>query len=439
MAWTRRSSDTRGIHNWFIIHRVGTETLHLYGNNPTWVYFETYSAPRYRATLLPVNPRVTFQSHLLRPLHVFGFPRYYGQHDMPRHIVSGSSINPRAAPRTASRTQVALKHHNIHATYRTMTGTVIITGANGSLGTAFVQHFLATYPEHTLICTVRSAARDDENTTSLKNLISNHPASRVHIEQLDLGSLSSVRAFTDRISEQVSTGKIPRITAIVCNAFSWALNGLKFTDDGMETSFQVSHLSHYLLVLRLLGSMDTETGRIVMLGAESHDPDRANPLSKLLARFPDDVEELVNPEADKPAEVHDRGFQRYGTSKLANVIFMQDLNKRLQAVRNPLHVYQARIPNTDYATGPNPIQDNSNSHGPRRPRRLPRARRATPHRPARLRRRKPAHAGPAAHHHRNAHQGRRRARSSGGERRARLPMETRILRGEEARYGSGCE
>lgn len=215
-----------------------------------------------------------------------------------------------------------------------MAGTVIITGANGSLGTAFVQHFLVTYPEHTLICTVRNAAKEDQNTTNLKSLIANRPDSKAQIEQLDLGSLASVRAFTDRISEQITTKKIPRISAIVCNAFAWSLNGVKFTDDGMETSFQVSHLSHYLLVLRLLGSMDAETGRIVILGSEAHDPDRPNPLTKLLARFPDDVEELVKPAADKPEEVHDRGFQRYGTSKLANVIFMQDLNKRLQAVRN---------------------------------------------------------------------------------------------------------
>lgn len=215
-----------------------------------------------------------------------------------------------------------------------MAGTVIITGANGSLGAAFVQHFLATYPDHTLICTVRNAAKDDQNTTNLKELISNRPTSKAQIEQLDLGSLASVRAFTARISEQVSTGKIPRISAVVCNAFAWSLNGLKLTEDEMETSFQVSHLSHYLLVLRLLGSMDADSGRVVMLGSEAHDPDRPNPLTKLLARFPDNVEELVRPAADEPSQVHDRGFQRYGTSKLANVIFMQDLNKRLQAVRS---------------------------------------------------------------------------------------------------------
>ena len=225
------------------------------------------------------------------------------------------------------------------ATYnaaRTTAGTVILTGANGSLGTAFVQHFLATYPDHTLICTVRNAAKDDQNTANLKRLISNHPASKAQVEQLDLGSLASVRAFTDRISERVSANEIPQISAVVCNAFAWSLNGVKYTDDGIETSFQVSHLSHYLLILRLLESMDAEAGRIVMLGSEAHDPDRPNPLTKLLARFPDNVEELVKPAADKPEEVHDRGFQRYGTSKLVNVIFMQDLNKRLQAVRSPI-------------------------------------------------------------------------------------------------------
>ncbi|SPN99159.1 related to dehydrogenase/reductase [Cephalotrichum gorgonifer] len=212
-----------------------------------------------------------------------------------------------------------------------MAGTVVITGANGSLGHAFVQHFLSSYPKHTLIGTVRDASEDDPNINKLRRLIAKYPDAKVHIEQLDLASLASVRAFATLVSSQVTSGAVPRISAVVCNAFAWYLHGVELTPDGLEATFQISHLSHYLLVLRLLGSMDAQAGRIVMLGSDSHYPGRPHPLSKLVARVPADIEHLVRPEPDNPAEVFDRGFQRYGTAKLANVAFAYDLDKRLQA------------------------------------------------------------------------------------------------------------
>jgi NAD(P)-dependent dehydrogenase (short-subunit alcohol dehydrogenase family) len=215
----------------------------------------------------------------------------------------------------------------------TETGTIILTGANGSLGLGFVQALLASYPQHILVATVRNTSpQSDPNTASLLKLLSKYPQSRVFVESLDLSSLTSVRSFADRISTRISAGKLPAISAIVCNAFTWSLNGQRQTSDGYEATFQVSHLSHFVLVLKLLGSMDPASGRVVMLGSEAHDPGKENPLAKLRAGFPDDLEHLVRPPPDEPLRVHDRGFARYGTAKLANVVFMHDLNQRLQAV-----------------------------------------------------------------------------------------------------------
>ncbi|KAL3471488.1 hypothetical protein BJX99DRAFT_24408 [Aspergillus californicus] len=216
---------------------------------------------------------------------------------------------------------------------RHMAGTVLVTGANGSLALGFVQAFLALYPEHTLIAAVRNPAPDkDANTAKLVRLVSKYPKAKVYIEALDLGSLSGVRTFADSLSSRISSEKLPPISAIICNAFTWSLGAQKSTSDGFDATFQVSHLSHYLLVLKLLGSMDATSGRIVMLGSTAHYP-HPNPLSSLIAQIPDDLEELVRPSPDPPSLVHDRGFQRYGTAKLANVIFANDLNNRL--AKNP--------------------------------------------------------------------------------------------------------
>ncbi|KAK4244351.1 hypothetical protein C7999DRAFT_35275 [Corynascus novoguineensis] len=142
-----------------------------------------------------------------------------------------------------------------------------------------------------------------------------------------------------------AAGQLPRISAIACNALTWSLAGQKFTAaDRYEASFQVSHLSHMLLVLRLLGNMDAglsstagataalKGGRMIMLSSEMHDLERGLPLLyKLRAKIkPDQIYHLIHPPSDKPEETYDRGVQQYATAKLANVAFMWDLNRRLQ-------------------------------------------------------------------------------------------------------------
>ncbi|RTE74375.1 hypothetical protein BHE90_011175 [Fusarium euwallaceae] len=208
-----------------------------------------------------------------------------------------------------------------------MTGTVIITGANGSVALGFVDHILSSYPTYTLLATVRNPS--DANSTKLSNMITSKPNAKAHIEALDLSSLADVRSFAEKTAERVKSGKLPRIKAIVCNAFTWSLSETKYTQDGLEASFQVGHLSHYLLILKLLGSMAPD-GRIMLLGSNTHYPDRPHPLTKLIAEIPEDVEEIVKPLPDEPGQEHDRGFQRYGIAKLANVLLMHDLNTRLK-------------------------------------------------------------------------------------------------------------
>ncbi|BCS25201.1 uncharacterized protein APUU_41645S [Aspergillus puulaauensis] len=213
-----------------------------------------------------------------------------------------------------------------------MNGTVIITGANGSLALGFVESFLASYPEHTLIATVRNPSPEtDQNTAKLVELIAKYPKANAKVEGLDLGSLAVVRSLADNLAARISSKELPPISAIVCNAFTWSLeSGQKFTSDGFEATFQVSHLAHYLLVLKLLDRMDRISGRVVMLGSITHYPERPNPLCSLRPGIPDNIEELIKPTPDPLALIHDRGFQRYGTAKLANVLFTEDLNTRLK-------------------------------------------------------------------------------------------------------------
>jgi WW domain-containing oxidoreductase len=224
-----------------------------------------------------------------------------------------------------------------------MAGTVLITGANGTLALEFIRILLTLHPQYTIVAAVRNpSAQEDPNTAKLMQLVGKHPQSRVVVQQLDLARLDKVRSFADNLSREIEQGNLPHLSAIVCNAFTWSLEaGQKLTPDKLEATFQISHLSHYLLVLKLLGSMDMTSGRIVMLGSVVHYPEKANPLSAFRPEFPDDIEQVVRPSPDQPGEAHDRGYQRYGTAKLSNVTFMHDLNRRLQNVRQKLPVVVA--------------------------------------------------------------------------------------------------
>ncbi|KAJ5513395.1 hypothetical protein N7463_002947 [Penicillium fimorum] len=218
-----------------------------------------------------------------------------------------------------------------------MVGTVIITGAAGSLALEAVRQLLSSHPLLTIVGTVRNATKSPQSPQllQLEEIARQYPSSKLLIKSVDLSSILEVRAFSNEIASLVESNELPPISAIICNAFTWSLDGQQFSKDRLESTFQVNHLSHFLLVLKLLRSMDPETGRVVMLSSEVHDPEHPNPLSKLGAELPsnESLEALVKPGADEAGTEHDMGWRRYANSKLANVMFMQSLNRRLQ--QNP--------------------------------------------------------------------------------------------------------
>ncbi|KAJ5767384.1 uncharacterized protein N7511_005000 [Penicillium nucicola] len=214
-----------------------------------------------------------------------------------------------------------------------MSGSVIITGATGSLALEAVQQLLS-HPSLTIVGTVRNAASSPKSAhlTRLEQIAGQHPAGKLLIKSVDLNSLSEVRAFTEEIAGLIESKQLPPICAIICNAFTWSLDGQRFSNDQYESTFQVNHLAHFSLVLRLLRNVDRESGRVVMLSSEVHDPEVRIPLSKLGAELPsdDNLELLVKPGPEETGTEHDMGWRRYANSKLANVMLMQSLNQRLQ-------------------------------------------------------------------------------------------------------------
>jgi NAD(P)-dependent dehydrogenase (short-subunit alcohol dehydrogenase family) len=214
-----------------------------------------------------------------------------------------------------------------------MVGTVLLTGANGSLALSAVEYLLSTYPLHTLVLTVRDESDQDRNTAKLRRIISRHADTAAFIRKLDLASLEEVHSFSDQLRSEIDGGTLPRLVAIVCNAMFWQLSGeLAYTKDGYETTFAVNHLAHFALSSRLLATMDAQRGRIMFLGSEAHRQEAAGFSQGFPTHIPDDLELLIHPPSVKREEEMGRGFQRYGTSKLAITMVMYELKRRLRMV-----------------------------------------------------------------------------------------------------------
>jgi NAD(P)-dependent dehydrogenase (short-subunit alcohol dehydrogenase family) len=207
-------------------------------------------------------------------------------------------------------------------------GTVLITGANGGLGSAFVAEFLKSPQAATH--TGLFAVRNSSTATTLEKFVSSasKPHSRHEIISLDLSTLASVRTGAKAINDRVASGSLPPIRALVLNAAIQNLKGQTFTNDGLESNFGVNYLSNFLLVLLLLQSMDKESGRIVAVASWTHDPlDTRNSYIK------EDIHKTIFREVDALArppieceggewELWSAGMRRYGMSKTLMVMFM---------------------------------------------------------------------------------------------------------------------
>ncbi|CAF9908025.1 MAG: hypothetical protein ALECFALPRED_004202 [Alectoria fallacina] len=181
-----------------------------------------------------------------------------------------------------------------------MTGTIIITGANGSLAVPAVQCLLSNYPKYTTVLTVRNTLDADVNTKKLRETLKQYLDADTSIRKLDLADLSAVHDFASTVAAEIAD-----------------VSDADITVDGYEKTFQVIHLAQAALVLRLLGSFGSNGGRIVLFSSDAHWP-RKNSLEKYPPAIPDDLKMLVKPAVDEPSDNFGRGFQRYAVSKLAD-------------------------------------------------------------------------------------------------------------------------
>lgn len=188
--------------------------------------------------------------------------------------------------------------------------TAIITGASAGLGLECARALLDTDPAWHAVLAVRSPARGAEAVAQL-----NAPE-RCTVLEMDLASLQSVHAFVGKFL----AAQLPPLHAIVCNAGLQVVSGTEVTAEGVEMTFGVNHLGHFALVQSLLDAL-AGPARIVVVSSGTHDPAKHTGMP---SPHYGTAAELAQPNGETVD-----GRRRYTTSKLCNVLFAYELDRRL--------------------------------------------------------------------------------------------------------------
>ncbi|HWF35119.1 MAG TPA: oxidoreductase [Solirubrobacteraceae bacterium] len=175
----------------------------------------------------------------------------------------------------------------------------VVTGANSGLGLVTARELARAGAEVIIAC--RDTGKGERALATIRAAV---PGAHAEVQQLDLADLSSVKAFAARLGETHE-----RIDLLINNAGVMALPR-RTTVDGFESQLATNHLGHFALTGLLLGPLlAAPHPRVVTLSSMVHRIGRIN--------F-----------ADLQGERRYHRWIAYGQSKLANLLFAFELQRR---------------------------------------------------------------------------------------------------------------
>ncbi len=180
----------------------------------------------------------------------------------------------------------------------------LVTGGNSGLG-FHTCRMLAASGARVLLAS-RSAQRGDQARAEILQAL---PTAQLEVTALDLADLDSVRRCAENLLSDLG-----RLDLLVNNAGVMAMPRQE-TANGLERQFGVNHLGHFALTGALLSLLlNTPGSRIVNVSSMAHRSGRLN-FSDLHGR------QKYSP------------FGAYAQSKLANLLFTLELQRRLESIK----------------------------------------------------------------------------------------------------------
>ena len=184
----------------------------------------------------------------------------------------------------------------------------MITGGSSGLGLESSKRLAAAGAA--VVLTSRTAARGAEAVAEVRDYLSNKglDTSKVYSLQLDLDDLSNVKEFAASY-ESLGLGSI---SVLLNNAGCMAVPTRELTVDGIERQFQSNHLGHFVLTSGLFPYLSRDGARVVNVSSSA---------SNFAGPSGLDLDNLSGEKDYAP-------WTAYGASKLANILFTNELQRR---------------------------------------------------------------------------------------------------------------
>ncbi|MDX9719959.1 MAG: SDR family oxidoreductase [Myxococcota bacterium] len=185
----------------------------------------------------------------------------------------------------------------------------VVTGATDGIGRQTALELLAR--GHRVILHGRSKPKLEQVAAQMRTA---HPRAALEWVCFELGSLAEVRAGAQEL-----LARFDRIGAVIANAGVYP-QGHQLSVDGYELSFAVNHLAHFYLIHLLLPRLEESApSRVVVLSSIAHHRGELELEGIALGRDG----------SGSPVERFD-GYRAYASSKLANLLFAQELARRCE-------------------------------------------------------------------------------------------------------------
>lgn len=189
---------------------------------------------------------------------------------------------------------------------------VVVTGGNSGIGLEAAIYLCDAGADVVLAC-----RNLDKADAACQKIRADIPHARVEAQELDLASLRSVRAFVDNYTSSGTP------LDILINNAGVMMTPNQQTADGFELQFGTNHLGHFVLTLGLLPVLAQSTApRIVVVSSHMHAMGRI------------DFENLN-------AEKRYNPVSAYSQSKLANLLFVLELQRLVREAGSPIRVVAA--------------------------------------------------------------------------------------------------
>jgi NAD(P)-dependent dehydrogenase (short-subunit alcohol dehydrogenase family) len=173
---------------------------------------------------------------------------------------------------------------------------VVITGANSGLGFSATKILAEHGAKVVMACRSLDKAKDAK-----QEIIEELDNPELEVMELDLSSIESVESFAEEFREEYDS------LDILCNNAGLMALPRRETEDG----FGVNHLGHFALTAHLIDMIVDSNGRVVNQSSMAHEDGEI------------DFDDLMG-------EDNYSKWGAYGQSKLANLLFTYELDRRLK-------------------------------------------------------------------------------------------------------------